>query len=152
DKLAVELAKALKPGDHALIMSYGGLGRLHGKPLSQLVARFPHSLDRFTERPADPGTTSAARTGSAELPLCPLNSVLFPGGPLPLRIFEPRYVDMVGTCLREQRGFGVVLIREGSEVGAAEFETLGTLARIVDFHMLSDGLLGLTTIGERRFR
>jgi Lon protease-like protein len=87
-----------------------------------------------------------------EIALFPLNTVLFPGGPLPLRIFEPRYVDMVGTCLREQRGFGVVLIREGSEVGAAEFETLGTLARIVDFHMLSDGLLGLTTIGERRFR
>jgi hypothetical protein len=87
-----------------------------------------------------------------EIALFPLNTVLFPGGPLPLRIFEPRYVDMVGTCLREQRGFGVVLLREGSEVGPAEFETVGTLARIVDFHTLSDGLLGLTTIGERRFR
>ena len=87
-----------------------------------------------------------------EIALFPLNTVLFPGGPLPLRIFEARYVDMVRECLREQRGFGVVLIRVGSEIGPAEFETVGTLARIVDFHALADGLLGLTTIGERRFR
>ena len=91
-------------------------------------------------------------TSTEEIALFPLNTVLFPGGPLPLRIFEPRYIDMVKTCLREQRGFGVVLIRAGSEIGPAEFETVGTLARIVDFHTLADGLLGLTTLGERRFR
>ncbi|HEY7377666.1 MAG TPA: LON peptidase substrate-binding domain-containing protein, partial [Steroidobacteraceae bacterium] len=87
-----------------------------------------------------------------EIALFPLNTVLFPGGPLPLRIFEPRYIDMVRRCLREQRGFGVVLIRSGNEVGPAEFESVGTLARIVDFHALSDGLLGLVNVGERRFR
>jgi hypothetical protein len=87
-----------------------------------------------------------------EIALFPLNTVLFPGGPLPLRIFEPRYVDMVRGCMREQRGFGVVLIRSGNEVGAAEFESVGTLARIVDFHALADGLLGLVTLGDRRFR
>ena len=87
-----------------------------------------------------------------EIALFPLNTVLFPGGPLPLRIFEPRYLDMVRHCLREERGFGVVLIREGSEVGPAEFEPVGTLARIVDFNTLPGGLLGLSNVGERRFR
>jgi len=97
---------------------------------------------------------TAGRSGQAveEIALFPLNTVLFPGGPLPLRIFETRYVDMVRSCLREQRGFGVVLIRSGDEVGPAEFESVGTLARIVDFHTLADGLLGLTNVGETRFR
>jgi Lon protease-like protein len=84
--------------------------------------------------------------------LFPLNIVLFPGGPLPLRIFETRYVDMIGRCMREGAGFGVVLIREGREVGPAETFDVGTLADIVDFHQLSDGLLGLSCIGRQRFR
>jgi Lon protease-like protein len=84
--------------------------------------------------------------------LFPLNIVLFPGGPLPLRIFETRYVDMVRRCMRESEKFGVVLIREGNEVGPAETVDVGTLAEIVDFHQLSDGLLGLSCVGGRRFR
>jgi Lon protease-like protein len=84
--------------------------------------------------------------------LFPLNIVLFPGGSLPLRIFETRYVDMIGRCMREGAGFGVVLIREGGEVGPAETFDVGTLADIVDFHQLSDGLLGLSCIGRQRFR
>ena len=84
--------------------------------------------------------------------LFPLNIVLFPGGPLPLRIFETRYVDMIGRCMREGAGFGAVLIREGGEVGPAETFDVGTLADIVDFHQLSDGLLGLSCIGRQRFR
>jgi len=84
--------------------------------------------------------------------LFPLNIVLFPGGPLPLRIFETRYVDMVRRCMREGASFGVVLIREGAEVGPAETFDVGTLADIVDFHQLSDGLLGLSCIGRERFR
>ena len=76
------------------------------------------------------------------IPLFPLNIVLFPGGPLPLRIFETRYVDMVGRCMREGAGFGVVY----------EASNVGTLANIVDFHQLSDGLLGLSCIGGQRFR
>ncbi len=87
-----------------------------------------------------------------ELPLFPLNTVLFPGGPLPLRIFEPRYVDMVKRSLRDEAPFGVVLIREGEEVGPADFHDIGTLARIIDFDTLPDGLLGLTCVGEQRFR
>jgi hypothetical protein len=84
--------------------------------------------------------------------LFPLNIVLFPGGALPLRIFETRYVDMVRRCMRASQAFGVALIREGNEVGPAETFDVGTLARIVDFHQLSDGLLGLSCVGEQRFR
>jgi Lon protease-like protein len=88
------------------------------------------------------------------IPLFPLNTVLFPGGPLPLRIFETRYVDMVRYCMRERCPFGVVLIRSGIEVGATgagETCAIGTTARIVDFNSLPDGLLGITCIGERKF-
>jgi uncharacterized protein len=88
-----------------------------------------------------------------EIPLFPLNAVLFPGGPLKLRIFEARYVDMIGRCMREGTPFGVAMITEGTEAGgAATTATIGTSARIVDFEKLPDGLLGITAIGERCFR
>lgn len=86
------------------------------------------------------------------VPLFPLNTVLFPGGPLPLRIFEPRYVDMISNCLKSDSPFGVLLIRDGSEAGPATTHEVGTLARIVDWYQGSDGLLGITAVGERRFR
>jgi Lon protease-like protein len=90
---------------------------------------------------------------TATLPLFPLNTVLFPGGPLPLRIFETRYVDMVRRCMRESSPFGVVLIRSGAEVGPqADFADTGTTARIVDFYPLPDGLLGIHCLGESTFR
>ena len=87
-----------------------------------------------------------------QVPLFPLNTVLFPGGPLPLRIFEPRYLDMISSCLRSDAPFGVVLIREGHETGPATTYDVGTLARITDWYQGSDGLLGITAVGERRFR
>ncbi|MGB5102361.1 MAG: LON peptidase substrate-binding domain-containing protein [Steroidobacteraceae bacterium] len=88
-----------------------------------------------------------------EIPLFPLNTVLFPGGPLGLRIFEARYIDMIRRCMREDTGFGVVLIREGPEAGgpATTFD-VGTYARIDDFSQQPDGLLGISAIGTRRFR
>ncbi len=86
------------------------------------------------------------------IPLFPLNIVLFPDGPLPLRIFETRYVDMVRGCMREDRPFGVVLISEGTEAGPAETYDVGTSVKITDFHQLPDGLLGLSCVGQRRFR
>jgi uncharacterized protein len=89
---------------------------------------------------------------ATSIALFPLNIVLFPDGPLPLRIFETRYLDMVRTCMREDRRFGVALIKEGGEVGPAETFDIGTMAKIVDFHQLSDGFLGLSCIGEQRFR
>jgi uncharacterized protein len=88
-----------------------------------------------------------------ELALFPLHTVLFPGGLLPLRIFEPRYVDMVGRCMREGTDFGVVLILEGAETGpVADLAAVGTGARVVDFSQLPDGLLGVMCRGSRRFR
>lgn len=86
-------------------------------------------------------------------PLFPLHTVLYPGGVLPLRIFEPRYVDMVRDCLRDAREFGVVPITHGGETGTpAEFHPFGTLARIETFDQGADGLLHLLTRGTRRFR
>jgi Lon protease-like protein len=88
-----------------------------------------------------------------ELALFPLRTVLFPGGLLPLRIFETRYVDMVGRCMSEGGEFGVVLITRGEESGAiAALADVGTSARIIDFNALPDGLLGLMCRGARRFR
>jgi len=87
------------------------------------------------------------------VPLFPLNTVLFPGGVLPLRIFETRYVDMVKRCMRAGSAFGVALIRTGVEAGgSATAHSVGTLAQIVDFDQLPDKLLGITTRGTRRFR
>lgn len=88
-----------------------------------------------------------------EIPLFPLHTVLFPGGAIPLRIFEPRYLDMVGECLRNGTGFGICLISEGSETGggAQTFE-YGTVGDISYWQQLPDGLLGITVRGRQRFR
>jgi len=92
-------------------------------------------------------------SGPLEIPLFPLGTVLFPGGPLPLRIFEARYIDLVRRCLRDGSGFGVVLIRDGVEAGGPALTyDVGTYARIVDFSQQPDGLLGIRASGERRFR
>lgn len=88
-----------------------------------------------------------------QIPLFPLNTVLFPGGPLPLRVFEPRYLEMVSACMKRGTGFGVCLIREGKEIGTAAIPyDIGTLAEIVDWHKRPDGLLGITALGRQRFR
>jgi Lon protease-like protein len=87
-----------------------------------------------------------------QVPLFPLNTVLFPGGPLPLRIFEPRYIDMISERMKTEAPFGVLLIRDGHEAGPATTFEVGTLARITDWYQGSDGLLGVTAVGEQRFR
>jgi len=88
-----------------------------------------------------------------DIPLFPLSTVLFPGGLLPLRIFEARYLDMIGECVREQKGFGICAIKSGSEVGrAANCYAVGTLAMVDDFDRGEDGLLSIVARGERRFR
>ncbi|KAA2284381.1 LON peptidase substrate-binding domain-containing protein [Arenimonas fontis] len=90
---------------------------------------------------------------TVELPLFPLSSVLFPGGSLALRIFEPRYLDLVKRCGRNGERFGVCLILAGREVGEPALPAaLGTEAMIVDFNQTEDGLLGITVEGRRRFR
>lgn len=87
------------------------------------------------------------------LPLFPLNTVLFPGGVLPLKVFETRYVDMVRQCMKSESPFGVVRIKSGQEVGlAAEPEAVGCLANITQWDMQDLGLLLLRTEGGERFR
>ena len=93
-----------------------------------------------------------------EIPLFPLRTVLFPGGVLPLRIFEPRYVDMISQCMRSAQGFGVVLIRQGREArthaedAQPEIFEYGTEAVIVDFNQADNGLLGIVANGGRKFK
>ncbi|CAN0398954.1 unnamed protein product, partial [Phaeothamnion confervicola] len=87
------------------------------------------------------------------VPLFPLQAVLFPGSLLPLRIFEARYLDMISAALRQQRPFGIVPIRQGSEVGApADFFPFGTLAAVESFDKGKDGLLHVRVLGTQRFR
>jgi len=101
------------------------------------------------------------RTGGApqaySLPLFPLKTVLFPGGLLPLKVFEQRYVDMTKQCITQSRPFGVCLILQGDEVAAAEgaspdIASVGTLARITDWDVPQIGILHLATVGETRFQ
>ena len=88
-----------------------------------------------------------------KIPLFPLNVVLFPEGELKLRIFEPRYIDMVSDCLRNDTGFGVCLIQEDKDMGkSADFFSMGTYAKIIDWSQMEDGLLGIVIKGEKRFR
>ena len=87
-----------------------------------------------------------------ELPLFPLNLVLFPGMRLPLHIFEERYKAMIGDCIDRETPFGVVLIREGPEVGGpAEPFRIGTSARVTQVQRLEEGRMNLLALGERRF-
>ena len=88
----------------------------------------------------------------SELPLFPLQTVLLPEGRLGLRVFEPRYLDMVARCLRGTNRFGVVAIREGAEVGFATTYDHGTSAEIVDWQQEQGGLLGILAVGREPFR
>ena len=91
------------------------------------------------------------------LPLFPLQSVLFPGGLLGLKVFEARYLDLVGDCLRTQQPFGVVALRKGSEVrapgdAAVEFEPVGCLAELIEVDSAQPGILQARCRGTQRFR
>lgn len=88
-----------------------------------------------------------------ELPLFPLSGIVLPGGLMPLRLFERRYIDMVRNCFRTETGFGVCLIRDGGETGEPAVPyPLGTEVSIVDFDQGADGLLHIVARGEREFR
>ncbi|MGI4858925.1 MAG: LON peptidase substrate-binding domain-containing protein [Janthinobacterium lividum] len=95
-------------------------------------------------------------TPFADLPLFPLGTVLFPDGLLPLRVFEARYVDMVGECLRKRAPFGVCLLKSGTEVAqpgqVPTLETVGCLAEIVDCDVEQLGVILVRCQGTRRFR
>ncbi len=88
-----------------------------------------------------------------ELPLFPLQTVLFPGMALPLHIFEPRYRLMIDECLGRSAPFGVVLIQTGREVGEpATPHTIGTTAHIAGVERMPDGRLNIEVVGQQRFR
>ena len=93
-----------------------------------------------------------------QIPLFPLSAVLLCGGRLPLQIFEPRYLDLVGRCMKTDTGFGVVLIREGRETriggedGPPSVFEIGTYAKILDFNPLANGRLGILCGGGSKFR
>jgi Lon protease-like protein len=91
-----------------------------------------------------------------ELPLFPLQAVLFPDGLLSLKVFEARYLDLVGSCMRESRPFGVVALKHGAEVLAAggravTFESKGTLAELIDVDSTQAGILHVRCRGTQRF-
>lgn len=87
------------------------------------------------------------------LPLFPLSMTLFPGGRLPLQVFETRYLDMVKDCMKMESGFVIVSIRQGHEVGEApDVYDVGTYAEIIDWNTLPNGLLGITIEGKYRVK
>jgi Lon protease-like protein len=88
-----------------------------------------------------------------QLPLFPLSSVVLPGGLMPLRLFERRYIDMVKDCFKNGTGFGICLIQNGHESGVpSEPYPMGTTVSIVDFDQGADGLLHITVKGEQEFK
>lgn len=94
-------------------------------------------------------SAQAVQTG---LPLFPLNTLVFPGGRLPLRIFEQRYIDMVKRAIAENSGFGICAIREGKETGTPALPyPVGTVVRITDWDMPEPGILHIDTRAEQRF-
>lgn len=85
------------------------------------------------------------------VPLFPLNSIVLPKGRIPLQLFEARYIDMLTRCLKEDRGFVVVLLRDGLETDSqAAFYDIGTYVRIIDFQQLDNGMLGITVEGQAK--
>lgn len=98
-------------------------------------------------------TDGANAAAPGEVHIFPLNTVLFPGGVLPLKVFEQRYIELTKACLSQDRPFGVCLIKEGNEVGTpAVPQELGCLARITQWDMPQLGVFHLTTEGTQRFR
>ena len=96
--------------------------------------------------------TEPKHTEEKELPLFPLNAVLFPGGFLPLHIFEQRYRKMVKYCIRNESSFGIVMIKEGEEVGEAATPCkVGTAVDLVDVDRFPDGQMNIVTSGHSRF-
>ncbi|ROO30725.1 LON peptidase substrate-binding domain-containing protein [Salinisphaera japonica] len=87
---------------------------------------------------------------SAEHPVFPLSTVVFPGGVLPMRIFEPRYLDMVSHCMREASSFVICAAQAVEDGGFAAPRAMGTEVRIIDFDRLDDGALGITVQGQAR--
>jgi hypothetical protein len=102
-----------------------------------------------------PRMAMTKHSAESSLPLFPLQTVLFPGGLLSLKVFEARYLDLMASCLREQRPFGVVALRTGSEVrgskGRIDFESTGVLAELLEVDSEQPGILHVRCRGTVRF-
>ena len=111
-------------------------------------------------RVTDVGERMSTEPAAVALPLFPLGTVLFPGGLLELKVFEARYLDLIATCLRERRGFGVVALVEGREArsstepsqDAVRFESTGTRAELLEVDSKRQGILLVRCRGAQRFR
>ena len=94
-------------------------------------------------------------SNSQEIPLFPLELVMFPGGRLDMQIFERRYIDLITQCMRTETGFGICLLKKGLEtaqVGSQQtIHGAGTYANIIDWNQLPNGLLGITVEGSAKF-
>ena len=129
----------------ALLMSYADA------PALDALGPLPSTLVGASARRIAPGHTYG--DGVPEMPMFPLGSVLLPGMPLPLHVFEPRYQALVAHCLEGEPEFGVVLIERGSEVGGGDARTgVGTVARIVEASRFDDGRWAIGAVGTRRIR
>lgn len=94
----------------------------------------------------------SGRVAQAALPLFPLNTLVFPGGRLPLRVFEQRYIDMVKRAIAEDTAFGICAIREGRETGTPAVPyPVGTVVRITEWDMPEAGIFHIETRAEQRF-
>ncbi len=114
--------------------------------------RSPAPRRAVSDSPPTPSPEPRTAGWLDDVPIFPLGTVLFPGGVLPLRIFEARYMDMVRACMQSGAPFGVCLINKGGEVGeVAEHEPLGCLASIIDWDMQQLGLLQIRARGGQRF-
>ena len=92
-------------------------------------------------------------TEMRNLPLFPLHTVLFPGATIPLQIFEDRYKEMINYCLESDSMFGIVLIKEGDEVGGSAIpHHVGTVAKITNAREISGGRIYISVLGTKRFR
>ena len=106
-------------------------------------------MDKFTQT-----TLQFVYNDRMEIPLFPLNTVLFPGWPMPLHIFEPRYLEMVRYCTENKSPFGILLIREGKAEGDVYVEPydVGCMVSITQTEQLQDGRLLIMTVGQERFQ
>ncbi len=113
------------------------------------------SAPRGAPTPSQPAESMPPSSPAFDLPLFPLQSVLFPGGLLALKVFEARYLDLVGTCLREQRPFGVVALLKGAEVHrpghGVSFQSTGTMAELMEVDGDTPGILLVRARGLERF-
>lgn len=128
-------------------MSVSTLSPIHLYAVPIVQTRWRYWLHLSIRRPPEP---------MSEIALFPLSSVLLPTGRMSLQIFEQRYLDLVARCMREDEGFGVVWLQQGSEVSGGSVDTpnvgaYGVYARICDWDQLPNGLLGIVIEGQQRF-